>query len=135
RAARRREGTPRFVSRGLGQLARVVARTVALEPHDLRTSGALMLGLAFALPVLPGHPGISCPLRRLTGIPCPLCGMTTSVEATVHGHLGRAFAANPAGIAAVVAAVALLVLRPAAIRLPAALPALVLGALWLFELH
>jgi hypothetical protein len=112
-----------------------VVRTVALDPHDLRTSGAVMLGLAFALPVLPGHPGISCPLRRLTGVPCPLCGMTTSVEATVHGHLGRALAANPGGIALVVAALVVLLVRPAAVRLPAALPPVALAGLWLFELH
>ena len=78
-----------------------------------------MLGAAATLPLLPGHPGIACPLRRLTGIPCPLCGMTTGVEEGVRLHLGRAFAANPGGLVAVVAAVMLLVLRPARVRIPA----------------
>jgi hypothetical protein len=94
-----------------------------------------MLGAAFVLPALPGHPGIVCPLRRLTGVPCPLCGMTTSVEAVVHLHPGRALAANPAGLAAVALALVLLVARPVSIRVPALLPPLVLAALWLFELH
>ena len=94
-----------------------------------------MLGAAATLPLLPGHPGIACPLRRLTGIPCPLCGMTTGVEQGVRLHLGRAFAANPGGLVALVAAVLLLVLRPARIRIPAALPPLALAGLWLFELH
>ena len=94
-----------------------------------------MLSAAVLLPVLPGHPGVACPLRLLTGIPCPLCGMTTSVEAGVRLQFDRAFAANPGGVLAIAIAVVLLFVRPAHIRLPAALPALALVALWLFELH
>lgn len=94
-----------------------------------------MLAAAVVLPVLPGHPGLECPLRRLTGVPCPLCGMTTSVEASVRLHLGRALAANPGGIALVLVALFVIAFRPAQIRIPAVLPMLVLGALWLFELH
>jgi hypothetical protein len=94
-----------------------------------------MLAAAAVLPVLPGHPGLACPLRTLTGVPCPLCGMTTSVEETVRGDLSRAFAANPAGIAAVAVALFLLVRRPETLRIPAALPLVVLAAAWLFELH
>ncbi len=108
---------------------------VALDPHDLRTSGAVLLGAAAVLPLLPGHDELGCPLRRLSGVPCPLCGMTTSVEATVRLHVGRALEANPAGVAAVVIALLLLIARPARVRLPAALPPVLLAGLWLFELH
>lgn len=94
-----------------------------------------MLAAAVLLPVVPGHQGIECPLRRLTGIPCPLCGMTTSVEATVRLHLARAAGANPGGVGAVLAALLILLLRPARIRIPAVAPFLLLPALWLFELH
>jgi Protein of unknown function (DUF2752) len=94
-----------------------------------------MLAAAATLPLLPGHPGIACPLRTLTGVPCPLCGMTTSVEEGVRLHLGRSFAANPGGLAALVAAVVVLVVRPARVRIPAVLPPLALAGLWLFELH
>lgn len=31
-----------------------------------------------------------CPLRALTGIPCPSCFLTRSVLATFHGDLGEA---------------------------------------------
>jgi hypothetical protein len=31
-----------------------------------------------------------CPLRALTGIPCPTCFLTRSVLATLHGDLGGA---------------------------------------------
>lgn len=107
-----------------------------LDVGGLRHVGGLMLAAGVLLPALPGHPGLPCPLRAITGVPCPFCGMTTSVEATVHGHLGVAATANPVGILAVVVAVVLLVTRPATVRLP---PAWVLGvgvlAMWLFELH
>lgn len=94
-----------------------------------------MLALAVVLPTLPVHPGVLCPLRNLTGVPCPMCGMTTSVEATVRLQLGDAFAANPAGILAVVVAVALLIRRPA--TLPLWTPAILAGlaAMWLFQFH
>jgi hypothetical protein len=94
-----------------------------------------MLAAAAVLPALPGHPGIPCPLRTLTGVPCPLCGMTTSVEATVHLRIGDALAANPAGVVAVVVAVALLIRRPASLPVPVAACVAVLGLLWAFELH
>ena len=113
----------------------VVVRMLALEPSDLRTSGAVMLGAAAVLPFLPGHPGIACPLRTLTGVPCPLCGMTTSVEDGVRLHLGDAVAANPGGLVAIAVAVFLLVVRPRRFRIPVLLPYVALSGLWLCELH
>ena len=113
-----------------------LASSTTFDPSDSRGAAVAMLGAAALLPLLPGHAGLPCPLRTLTGIPCPLCGMTTSVEATTHGHLGAALQANPAGPLAVLAALALLVLRPRnAIRVPTILVLAVLLGLWLFELH
>jgi Protein of unknown function (DUF2752) len=109
--------------------------SLVFDPHDLRIAGGAMLAAAAVLPALPGHPGIVCPLRTLTGIPCPLCGMTTSVEDTVHLHVRDALAANPAGVAATVVALALLVLRPARFRVPALAACAALTAMWVFELH
>lgn len=43
-----------------------------------------------------GLPG--CSLMVNTGWPCPSCGMTTAVSATVHGNLGAAIKAQPFGI-------------------------------------
>jgi hypothetical protein len=95
-----------------------------------------MLAAAVVLPVLPGHPGIECPLRRLTGVPCPLCGMTTSVEATLHAHPLAALDANPAGPAAVLVALVLLVRRPGRpLHAPLVAVILPLVLLWFFELH
>ncbi len=36
-----------------------------------------------------------CPLRDLTGLPCPTCGGTHAAVALAAGRLGDAFAANP----------------------------------------
>lgn len=110
--------------------------STSFDPSDTRGAAAALLGAAAMLPLLPGHAGPPCPLRTLTGVPCPLCGMTTSVEATVHGRLGAALLANPAGPLAVAAALALLVRRPRrAIRVPTVAVLGTVLALWLFELH
>lgn len=39
-----------------------------------------------------------CQFARMTGHPCPSCGMTTAFAWTVRGELGRAWGANPAGV-------------------------------------
>jgi uncharacterized protein DUF2752 len=115
---------------------RLPASSTTFDTSDARGAALAMLAAAATLPLLPGHAGIPCPLRTLTGVPCPLCGMTTSVEATVHGHLLEALQANPAGPFALLAALALLLRRPAGpLQVPTvAVVCLVLG-LWLFELH
>jgi uncharacterized membrane protein AbrB (regulator of aidB expression) len=98
--------------------------------------GAAMLALGVVLPHLPGDPGLPCPLRTVTGVPCPFCGLTTSVKATLRGDVHAAAAANPFGLLVVLAAILLLV-RPAWSRLRVPIPLLV-GAMtlsWLFELH
>ena len=45
-----------------------------------------------------GHPlGGVCLFQRLTGVPCPTCGMTRSIVLTLNGHLGTALRLNLAG--------------------------------------
>src|SRR6266571_7103455 len=109
---------------------------VTFDLADTRGAAAVLLAAGAVLPFLPGHAGLPCPLRTVTGAPCPLCGMTTSVEATLHAHPLAALGANPAGPFAVLAAVALLVHRPSrTFRVPLALVVVLLVAMWLFELH
>lgn len=86
------------------------ARTT-VDLHDLRIAGAVMLAGAALAPIVPGPDGVPCPLRTLTGVPCPLCGMTTSVTAAVHLDPLAALAANPAGVLAVLVALALVAFR------------------------
>jgi hypothetical protein len=111
------------------------AGTIAIDATDLRLAGIAMLGLGALLPLLPGHPGLPCPLRTITGIPCPLCGMSTSVEATVRLDLAEAVAANPAGVGAVALAIVLAIVRPRRLAVPFAAFVAVLAAMWLYELH
>lgn len=108
--------------------------TLTVRTVDLRRASVGMLGLGLASARLPGVPGLACPLRLLTGVPCPLCGMTTSVEAVLGGHLTTALTANPFGVLAVIAAVLLLVAPPVKLRLPALALAAVGLASWLFQL-
>jgi hypothetical protein len=105
------------------------------DTRDLKLAGAMMLTAGFLLPILPGPDGVPCPLRALTGVPCPLCGMTTSVEDALHAHLGAAADANPFGLVAIVVAAAVLVLRPARVRVSRLLVLLAASASWIFELH
>jgi hypothetical protein len=93
-----------------------------------------MLFLAATLPLGPGYPGVPCLLRTFTGVPCPFCGMSTSVKETIRLQLRDAWAANPAGIVAVVVAMILIALRPGRAKLPALLIPTALAAMWIFQL-
>jgi hypothetical protein len=106
-----------------------------VELRDVRIAGVAMLGAGAAMAASGFHPALVCPLRALTGVPCPLCGMTTSVEATLQGDPGSALAANPAGLLAVAAALLVLVVRPPRIVVPRLLPIGVLAGMWVFELN
>jgi hypothetical protein len=114
--------------------------TAAIVPgvreRELRAGAAGMLAAAAVLPALPVHPSVACPLRTATGIPCPFCGMTRAVIAAAHGHLGTSLAFNPGGIVVLALAVVAL-LRPqwlARLRLPWWSFAVVLGALWVWNI-
>lgn len=113
--------------------------TVSAQPLDLdvrewRVAGALMLGAAAVVPFLPDGVMPGCPLRAMTGVPCPLCGMTTSVVAAAHLDVVQAAAVAPAGLLAVVTAVALLFLRRRTVAVPRWLPPAGLAAMWLWQL-
>ena len=115
---------------------RLLTASTTFDPGDARGAAVAMLGVGAVLSLFPGHAGLPCPLRTLTGVPCPLCGSTTSVEDLFRGHPLGALQANPLGLFAVAAAIALLARRPRrAIRMPLSVLCAMLFALWLFELH
>ena len=66
-------------------------------PEQLGVAGLGAAGVAVAYQAAMGGTGLwlPCPLRTLTGIPCPLCGMTTAATGLASGDLGAAVAANP----------------------------------------
>jgi len=61
----------------------------------MRGTGAGLLALVAAGVQAHDNPGVLCPLRRFTGIPCPGCGSTSVFMDLGAGHVGAAIAANP----------------------------------------
>jgi hypothetical protein len=112
-----------------------LAAPVEVSGRDAVTGSLVLTALGLALPLLDHPPTPGCPLRALTGVPCPLCGMTTGVEETLHGHPVQGAAANPLAPLLVAAALYALARRPAALRIPAWSGGVLVLAAWLFELH
>ena len=124
----------------------------ASAPELLGLAGLGAAGAAVAYQAALGGEGLllPCPLRTLTGIPCPLCGMTTAATHLASGDLGAALAANPfvlllAGftlvMAVLMAARALGLLGPPA-QWPASrrrqgywVAGVLAAASWAFQLH
>jgi hypothetical protein len=61
----------------------------------LRGGGAGAAAVAVAALHSVHDPGVICPLRLLTGIPCPVCGSTTVFVELGSGHPVAAALANP----------------------------------------
>ena len=109
--------------------------TTTVDLNSLRAAGVAMLGLAVVRPMLPFEIAPPCPLRTLTGVPCPFCGMTRGVTAAVHGEVGRALFLNPASILAVVTAVVLvLAWRTKRFTIPLWVITLVLALMWSWQM-
>lgn len=140
----------RLIHTGWGVL---VLRREYSVPERLTLAGAGAAAVGSIYPFLMAHDGnhgLPCPLRTLTGVPCPFCGLTTATVSLTHGRWQAAAAANPfvyllAGLvvvtAPVLAARALGQARPArpwsaAARQRTGRIVLCLVALsWLFQLH
>ena len=75
---------------------------------DRRGVAAILVAGAVVLPrtLLRGSPVI-CPFRRVTGLPCPACGLTRSWQAAAHLRLGDSLGDHPLGAATFLGAVAI----------------------------
>jgi hypothetical protein len=90
--------------------AEAPARRTPVTTSLVAAGAAAALGAAFW--ISPDHVEdgpVICPFRRLTGLPCPGCGLTRSWVYLAHGWWRESLAAHPFGIVAVVAAAALVV--------------------------
>jgi len=81
---------------GADQVARAFRRAHSV-PEQLGLAGVGAAAASFVYPAVSHATGLGlpCMLRTLTGIPCPLCGMTTAATGLAAGHLRTALAANP----------------------------------------
>ena len=115
--------------------------------------GACAAPAGAAYPFLMAHTGgqgLPCPLRTLTGVPCPFCGMTTATVAITHGNWAAAAATNPLAylVAALVIGTAPVLIARAVGQVPTGRPwsvgarrrtggvvACLIALSWLFQLH
>jgi hypothetical protein len=130
----------------------IIRRVYSVPEHITMVGlGAGLVGAAY--PMIMAHTGdrgLPCPLRTLTGVPCPFCGLTTATVALAHGRWEAAAATSPlaylvAGL--VVGTIPVLALRVAGAAMPprpwselarkraryAVLAVVVMS--WLFQLH
>ncbi len=87
------------------RLMRLIVHPIP-DPWKNARSWALLSGVALLWTVartmaptgagvdLHGYPLPACPLRALTGIPCPFCGITTGSSWLVRGHWREAWESN-----------------------------------------
>ncbi len=107
-----------------------------VDVRRLQKPAVIFLAGGLVLAHLPAGVGLPCPLRTLTGVPCPLCGVTTSVRDTLGGHLRAGLSAAPLGLVLIALAVAI-ALRLAPGKVNFFRPLLIVGVVaeWGFELH
>ena len=112
-----------------------LADTTDVDLRPLRVGAVALFPAAFVVNRLPIDVVPRCPLRTLTGVPCPLCGSTRGVIAAMHGHLAHALELNPASLLVLVLA-AMLVLgwRVERVRIPVWAIVAVFAVLWTYQL-
>lgn len=94
-----------------GVLGGLVSRTLTAARHGptgvvLRVAAMAVAAIGASWIHRVNDPGVLCPLRALTGIPCPMCGGTTVFIELGSGRPGQAVLANPVALTGAIAVAA-----------------------------
>jgi hypothetical protein len=112
-----------------------ISGSTSLGSREVRVLGGAMLAAAIVRPLVPMEVVPPCPLRTVTGIPCPMCGMTRGVTSLVHGDFAHALLMNPASYLAVALAIVLLVQwRLKRVVVPVWVIVTLLAVMWTWQL-
>ena len=122
------------------QRSRLTA-SIAMPLRPLRWLVVGCLGLAVVGMVLPFSPIPPCPLLTITGVPCPLCGMTRSARSLLHLDLSASLRFQPFGLAAFSCGVIILALwaiprtrAVSVVRIPVAVVIAVVAVSWIWNI-
>jgi hypothetical protein len=114
---------------------------MALPLGPLRWLVVGCIGLASVGFVLPFSPIPPCPLLTITGVPCPLCGMTRSARAIMRFDLLSSLQFQPFGVVAILCGVIILALwaiprtrAVSVVRIPVAVVVAVVAGSWIWNI-
>jgi hypothetical protein len=113
--------------------------TIPLEPMRWLVIGCLgvaLLGLVMPFPVFP-----PCPMLAVTGVPCPMCGMTRSVRSLAVGDFDTSIRFQPFGVAAAITGMVVLAMwvapstrRIASVRIPLSIVVSCVAISWIWNI-